>query len=1422
MATYISNQTGNWSSASTWLTAAAGFIPTGSAGAPPQSFGFDKIVIRGGHIVTYDTSGVFGDQTSTFGQGTGATSTGLNTIASNAIILSGGTLKASRTVNTELTACGTIVIAPSGTLDWGTTTDPLTTNSNITLHYMQNLTGLSALSASSNSAGIYLYTGAANISYNHHFYICGKSKLRNTTLATSAVNGATVISVVSATGWEIGDKLTIATESISTIQTGGVLSATNIVSLTGNNITISTPLNTSRSAGTCVGNFTSNVNVKSYSGQYPSFGIYLVPSVDSIISINNCRLADMGNSATSTAPYYAVGWVPYNYTGATSRTSSNGNPTSPISLNFAFNTIPATLKGICIDYTHTSQTLSPGSVSLNLFGSFPDYNTLEDIAIHQPTQISNGISILVNGQVTASLKNCTIYRAVQGISFGSSFPNNITFDNVNIDATFVNAPQNYGLQWTMTNCKLRSLNSMFVLDGVQNATISNSIIQNGVSTGMFSPNLNSVGTINIVNCTITPSTSAALNIASGSVNNRMGQNSQFNIYQLNEDVFNNRRFNYFHYSVSDLTVRKNGITTLKIKPNRANTALYLYNTVNGIVGVPQRIKGSLRFDSNYGTSNPPSISFVGAGVNTTFTCTPTTNVWQDFDLTLNPTSTGDILMTITCQSSGTNGFVWLDGIPFTPFITDVRWYGFEVDKNFYRTVDINTTLTENQVSAYPYINNLDFLYDECRYWTVTNPTSSSYIDLVNSLGKSLDFSNKGVLLNSAALSSISYNSNTNLITLSTFSLSAGNNFNTIETTGGITINDNSAISNVSFIGSVSGTTARDLNSVIIDGTLTYNTNATTVITYTNCNIKKVENNGSGIITLNRSNTVVTEAGRNIVLLDNPTYINITNLDGGYIAIFDNNDIIRYYTNQDQTIILPNGSTGTWSYKIGKYNYKTISGTFSVGNTININPIYIRDIYVYEEFVNVASSYNIFKNVQEIYDYFSYFSTTSSGLSFSNLYSYRNALDLLDNALIIDVNASPVFSYDNNIVKIKSSNLESGAIIKTIETTNNIYLSGNSSLSALKVISPFSYYESVQDLNNLNVEGTIVYDIDTPISIIYTNCTVSRVINTGDGMVTITRINSTITDESDAEVETVVPISININVDSSTYVAIYKPDGTRYRYGSGNTTIILGGDAVTGEWSYKVAKYGYEFYSGIFLIDTNVSSVTNIEPTLSIDSSVTITDVNTIIAYTDLNTTRKIYDYLSYYKTTSDGIIYGTFASRTIGSIILTKELILDSTASSIVSIASDILTVKSSGLDEEITIYTSGDFTLLNNSVISENVKIRANNIDSELLVIGIEELVLYPSINARDTNTSRGPVITGNIFRFKYGSTIDGVLMQGTLYVRADVGAILLNEFLINIGNNVVDLGTFGQIQRVLFNQNIINDGIKKSSRSIPHSTDL
>ena len=218
MATYISNQTGNWSLSTSWLTAAAGTLsPTGFAGAAPVSFGGDKIIIRGGHIITYDVSGCFGDETSLYGSGTGTTGTGLNTISANSIVLSGGILKASRTLNVELTARGNLVIAPSGTLDWGTTVDPLTTTANITLHYMAQL---SALSASPLVAGINLYGADTTntVNFYNNMWINGKPKTRNTTLAISAVNGATTLTLespISALKWEVGDKLVIQSESLS-------------------------------------------------------------------------------------------------------------------------------------------------------------------------------------------------------------------------------------------------------------------------------------------------------------------------------------------------------------------------------------------------------------------------------------------------------------------------------------------------------------------------------------------------------------------------------------------------------------------------------------------------------------------------------------------------------------------------------------------------------------------------------------------------------------------------------------------------------------------------------------------------------------------------------------------------------------------------------------------------------------------------------------------------------------------------------------------------------------------------------------------------------------------------------------------------------------------------------------------------------
>lgn len=1639
MATYISNGSGNWTTIP-WLTAATIFGPTAPASSSPPSFGYDKIVIKKGNVVTYNTFGVFGD-------GTAGNTLGTTTpnIATASIILSGGTLRASRTQNTGLTALGVIWVGgntintANSFLDWGTLTDPVSAVSSTI-----------SLSCSRTGGAVIYIERATTALYPNSAGFCGIEKTRNTFLTLPAAASQNIITVDSCTNWAQNDLIII--ESDTTVGTRALSARINSVNLTNKEITLDTPLNFTRLAGTRVGNFTSSVTVKSLESSPLAAGILLQGGINSIyqlsnVSLENFNLAWNRVDSDPAALLNQIGGLRYD---------AADNLTQPVFRKVCLlqNRLGVTTPIFHINYTPYSETIVD---DFALFASNGGGN--------------NSQSILLGTNSVARLTNFVSYRSNIPLSL-IGYKN--TIENSYLNGDFYILP--YSLEATnfkFTNCKLKSNSNLFVFDNSNIGEINNCELIYPTNKAILDNTSNSFGTLTFSNCTITnPVSTYAFN---GQI--RTLSDASVNIYNPNNNnTFTS--FNYFYHLSATPTLRKNSITSLQFRPKVPNESFAKIFTMPATQGVTQKIKGNLRFDSNYGSATPPTIKFDGAVATTTFNCPALENTWHEFEYDLTPTYTGDLQITITGTSTLSTGFVYVDGLILDPFVKDARFYGFEVDKNIFRTVDTLTTLTENQVSSYPYINNLDFLYDECRYWTVTNPSVSSYIDLVQNLGKSIDFGNKTILLNSNALSSISYNESTNLVTLSTFNLSAGNNFSTIQTTGGITINDNSDISSITLFGSVSSTTAKNLNSVVIDGTLTYNTPSDSVITYTGCNIKKVENNGSGIITLNKQSSAVEEAGRNVVILENPTYIN-PSLNGGYLAIFDNTGTLRYYTNKNDQIILPNGSTGLWSYKIGKYQYKVISGTFSVGGTINITPIYSQDLNIEQTDVTAVSGYNLFRNTQEVYDYLSYYMTTSAALSYQDFYNYRTTLDITDKNLILNPSALVPFLYDGTTFTLKSQNLQGGSIVKGVETTGNIYLSGSASLSAINIISNTINSESVVDLKSINaasnivyntnnpltsivytnciidkvenigsgdirikklnstitdgtdaqildyyptflnlslnagtiaiydntptrqyftsnnqiielpyeadgqwtyrvtrygqrtvegnftvnrvigntfdisptfqpdinilntlnsvsaystftsiqsiydymsyykttttgidygdltnvgsildignrslilditspsildvtsnsiklstnslsggdgsivnslkttnkvflsgnstlrsinlqgsmnqetasnlfgmtVDGTIRYNVDTPTSITYTNCNVNNVVNDGNELLTITRINSIITNATDPEIATVVPISINITVDNDTWVAIYKPNGTRYYYGSGNTTLILGGDAVTGNWSYKAAKYGHVLFTANFPIDKDISLVTNINPTLVIDASITEANVNTVIAYTSLNTNRRIYDYLSYYKTTDAGIGYGDMATRSIGAIFFTKGLTFDASAPSMVNVASNVLTLRTSILDEELTVYSTGNFTLLNGATISDTVKIRATNTDSELILIGINKLTLYPSSGERDSDTNKGPEITDAVYRFKYGSTLIGVALSGLQYSRVDLGNTLLYNFVLNTGANELNLGTFGQIQQVLNNQIVINDGVKKASRLIPHSTDL
>ena len=819
MATYISNGSGDWTTTGIWLTAADGVVtPTAAAGFAPQSGARDRIIIRQGHTITYNTSGVFGNG------GNGNNFGTANQNMSNAsIILSGGRLRASRTQNTALTALGVIWIAgdsasTSGSFwDWGTDSDPV---SAVTATI--SMSGVSA-----GASGMVVKGSTTSLTLTNSACFWGLEKTRNTFLTLSAAAEQPVITVDNAYNWNTNDELVIESDTIATTR---ALTGIRIQSINGNNITLNTNLNFARLSGTRVGNFTSTVTYETLPSSLMSFGIIIEGLFLGNYQFGYISLKDFGNYWRDTGVSYIV--------------VTQG----AINYNAAYNKIQPPFKGIA----HT-QTKSPAVnyASLSIINPGTDELLIDDFAFNGGPTFGNNQGIYFGGNSFAKLTNSVFYR-----SFNPIYPVNTlktTINNCNINSENVtigsNAGANNGIRLAITNSKIRSNNSLMMMDNFLNTEINTCNITTS-ATSITRASTNAFGTTTLTNCTLSgPSYTIGSNI-------RTIKDFNFNIFNANNDS-NYITFNYYHYAQANSSIRKNGITSFAITPKASNEAFAKIFTAPAVQGVTQKIKGNLRFDSNYGTATPPSITFGGAVSNITFTCPAVANTWHSFEYDLTPNITGDIELTITGQSVNTNGFVYVDGLMLDPFVKSVRWYGYEVDKNLYRTVDTLTTLTENQVSSVD-ITNLDFLYDASNYWTINNPLTASYLDLYTKNGTILDFGDKNIVLNNSASTNFAYASASKTITIKTPMLSTGNNFNTLKTTGNVTLT-NGDISFITINGNVIGNTPISLSSVNINGTIIYNTNSPdpTKIAYTNCNVLSATNLGTANVIIKKLNSTVT-------------------------------------------------------------------------------------------------------------------------------------------------------------------------------------------------------------------------------------------------------------------------------------------------------------------------------------------------------------------------------------------------------------------------------------------------------------------------------------------------------------------------------------------------------------------------------------
>jgi hypothetical protein len=184
--------------------------------------------------------------------------------------------------------------------------------------------------------------------------------------------------------------------------------------------------------------------------------------------------------------------------------------------------------------------------------------------------------------------------------------------------------------------------------------------------------------------------------------------------------------------------------------------------------------------------------------------------------------------------------------------------------------------------------------------------------------------------------------------------------------------------------------------------------------------------------------------------------------------------------------------------------------------------------------------------------------------------------------------------------------------------------------------------------------------------------------------------------------------------SGTFAYVENNSGVQQLYqestGSAITLNVTGG---LGTWILKLAQFGKISQSIPFTPSSG--GTFSFSPTLATDTFVNDTLAN-VVAYTDLNTTQKIYNYSSFFGTINQGMILGSVMSKAFGSLTIPQGLTLNQTAGSLFSVTSGVVTTKTSGLNEATTILSSANFTQ-GAATLSNNVTIRAANFDSEFLI---------------------------------------------------------------------------------------------------------
>jgi hypothetical protein len=243
----------------------------------------------------------------------------------------------------------------------------------------------------------------------------------------------------------------------------------------------------------------------------------------------------------------------------------------------------------------------------------------------------------------------------------------------------------------------------------------------------------------------------------------------------------------------------------------------------------------------------------------------------------------------------------------------------------------------------------------------------------------------------------------------------------------------------------------------------------------------------------------------------------------------------------------------------------------------------------------------------------------------------STLDAGSKNIVIDATAATAFAYNagSNTITLKSSLLTAGTKFLTLATTGTVSAINGASIASIEILGNVTQATPAA-LTGVQITGTLTYNTATTAQFTFTNCILATVNNSGAGIVTIKRVNSTLT--SGTNIAAYLPTTLVFGLNGGR-IRVLDHLGVEQFNQTADGTFELSSVA-TGTWSYKIVRYGSKAIEGTFSINGTTIAIT---PAYIPDTAVVAT-LAAVSAYTVLGTTQQIYDYYCYALTTTAGIL----------------------------------------------------------------------------------------------------------------------------------------------------------------------------------------